>query len=261
MATKKVLKNLLFSIGGFRVSTRANEVTIDDARARVDAACYEDPGKFPEKGPYEPALKLSIYGTDAEAAILKLLSEMSEASSFMMLWESNILATPVAAIGSPVLMMDCSVFGGPMEAQRGALKRLQVDVESAGSQVYFNDLALSNVNQAVITAATTSTVQNPGVLGAGKELVWGVHLLDPPGFGGTVTSVLIELVSDVDGAFATPVVQDSVTLTEAPGAYFAILDGDTDPIPGETHWAVRITPTGTLPEVTAIAAFGLHDKA
>lgn len=261
---KLILQNLVFALDGDRISRNANSFTLPAGRVEVDTACYEDPGSATEKVTYESSLDMEVWGTQSELALLLMLEQDSRAVAFTVFQESDSLASPVAAPGSIAYFMDAKVTKVPMEAPRGGVKKAKPHLVSGGSRLFLGQVLHTNVGAAALgPTGGTPFISTPlpiGVLGAGKQLGWSFHIVNPPGLLGTTPLVTAELVSDNALAFTSPVVRASLTAIATTSGYVVVLDGDQTPFAGEDHWALKLTITGTGAEATVMSAIALMSK-
>jgi hypothetical protein len=257
---RQILRNLIFSLDGQLMSTAFNQFDVQLSRERLQRSCLFDVGKFTDKGDWEASVKMTDgYGTESEAKLIAGLSQDEEESDFLLLLRSNTKASPMDTPGNPALFMVCQTFAAPQKADRGQIKKISGEFEPGdGRQPNVGVTLYTSLRKipAPLTEAggvVTSLPQEIGELEAGWELALSVHCHSITGTG--IVSVLVELLSDVDDTFPSPTVQVSLPLNFtnqtpapvgtvlAPKAQTLVLDGDTDPVPSELAWAIRITVT------------------
>lgn len=260
---KRVNRPRVFTLGGYRISAAANEITENIKRELVEGACYEDPGSVNFKGPYSHEASLKGYGTEAEVRILEALAADPQ-THLLDLWQSDPEASPVAAVGDPALFFALQISELSLPRQKGAMNAWSFNAKSGGGYPYPGVVAYTNVGDTPLGAGTvTSTPINLGALAAGEILALLFQVVDPPGLTGTTPTVDADLESDALVGFASPVTQASITQvvpSGVPSSQLILIDGDVDPTPGELWWRLSITVAGTAPGATILAAICKRSK-
>lgn len=272
---RKILRNLPFSIDGHPISTGANKFEVNFGRERLPYRCYEEPGQFSDKGDWTATVSFEGYGIEAEGKLLQMLGDNEEdKSSFLLFLEGNTKNSPHSDPGEAALIMTCRTFEVSMPAEGGKIKQFTSQHENSdGTRPVIGKVLYTN--RAKTPAPLGAGVVTPddvtlGALVEGSEGVFTVHVTKISGTG-TVT-VLAEVLSDATG-FASPTVrhtfelftnEDPPTGTDVlgPKSQTIIIDGDDDPVAGETDWTIRFTVTdsGVDGQVEIMAAGAVVPK-
>lgn len=269
---KKVWRDTVFSIDGLRISIGANSVALNLSRVEVDSEMFEDMGDASEKGSYKQSLEISGAHSQAEHDLLVAMSvPTSPPVPFISFRDSSAAslaaggpAGPVVAQGTPCLFMDAKVFGVESTRAKNALVSYKAKLRSGGSYLFVGKVLYTNVGAAALTTAGGVVVTVPvlvGALGAGQLLAVAVAAVDPPGVPGTTPSCAVRLLHDAAVGFTTPISAHTFTPFTKPGGQMFTLDGDTNPLAGETYWALEFTPSGVGGQWTFMAGIDLITKS
>lgn len=251
---RDVLRNLSFALDGHPISAGANKFEVKIGRERLPWTCFEEPGRFSDKGDWEASVEHSGYGTEAEAKVMERLGRDEEDdTAFLLLLESDTKLSPHAAVGSAALFMTCRTFSVNLPSPAGKIREWSSShSNSDGSRPYVGKTIYTN--RAKTPAPLGAGVVTPApvtfpALVAGYLGVFTVHATKITGTG-TVT-LLAEVLSDTAG-FTTPLVRHTFPLFTnedpptggnilGPKSQTVVLDGDVTPLPGETQWTIRFT--------------------
>jgi hypothetical protein len=253
---RQILRNIVFSLDGQLMSTAFNDFQVTIGRERLPHSNLYHAGKFSDKGDLTASLNLREgYGTASQAKLFYLLNQDDQDADFLYLLRSNTKSSPADAPGNPALIMGGHVISASAPVVSGQIQRISGEMAPNGQPylgftLYTSLAAVDNP----ITAADSPVTSLPvelGELQEGYELTLSIHCHSITGTG--VVEVTVELLSDVDDTFASPTVQATLPLiftnedpapvgrVLAPKAQTLVINGDTDPVPSEPFWAVRIT--------------------
>ena len=257
---RQILRNLMFSLDGQLMSTGFSNFDANIGREPLPRQCYEEIGKFNDKGDWTANVKLiEGYGLESEAKIMQQLADDEEESDFLLALRSDTRNSPMDIPGNPALFMVCITTAAPQKAESGKHKRISGEFDPADGRqpnlgvMLFTSRAKVPDPLLETDSPVTSDPQELGELVEGFELAVTVHCHSITGTGDVTAEV--EVLSDVDDTFPTPTVQYTFPLiftntdpapggsVLAPKAQTVVLDGDVAPLPGETAWAIRITIT------------------
>ncbi|MEM7048908.1 MAG: hypothetical protein AAF604_04575 [Acidobacteriota bacterium] len=243
MATDKhVLKNVVFSLGGLRLSTAANSLTPNFEAPPVDASCFEDPANRYLKGPVGGSVTFSGGATCLveEQALDRLAAAEDPCEPLLILLNSG------GAVGSFAMFFEATAFKYQRSGQRGSLAEFSLECMAQGLP-YGGPVLYNNLGTPGLTASGVGAAIDLGrTLGPGEKLVVSLHVVNPPGVTGTSPTLDVELESDIGASFAAPVSRASFSqVLGEPAAEQIVLDGDTDPITPHTFYRPRFTVSGT----------------
>lgn len=268
MAQKDILRDRVFSLGGFRISQGSNKVSLTPSRVEVDAEMFETIGYASEKG--SNTLGFSIDGalSEAEAALITQLKDDSTKVPFIIYPTSTAAAlqagatpAPVVAQGDPAIFLDCVVTEVTIGVAKNALRSFTAKLRSGGSYLYPGVVMYTNVGDAALAADFVTVPINLGALVAGKNLGCAVSVIDPPGVLGTTPTAIVTLKHDTTSGFSSPVAAATFgTFTDVPTGQLISLDGDVTPLPGEIYWALDINLSGAGAAYTFMTAIALIPK-
>lgn len=253
-----IVRNLFFSLDGFIMSTSFNNFEVPLSRESLPLGALETIGNSSAKGDYISSARLiEGYGTETAARLLAHLADEQEATSLLVPLRSDTRNSPMDTPGNPAFFMICKTLEVPHKIEQGKVKRISGTFENSDGRQPNLGVMLITSRAKVPNPLTeadspvTSVAIEVGALVAGFELAGTVHCHGITGSG--IVTVLVEVLSDVDDTFATPVVQHTLPLlftnedpapggaVLAPKAQDFVLDGDVSPVPGELAWGVRFT--------------------
>lgn len=281
MAGDAIFRNLMISLDGFIVSTVFNNFELMLGRESLDLAALETIGHKSAKGDFTASAKLiEGWGTETEQRFMEQLANEEEETSLLVPLRSDTRNSPMDVAGNPAFFMIAKTTEVPHHVERGKVKRVSgTFMPSDGRQPNLGVMLITTRAKVPdpLTEAdspVTSDAVEVGELIEGFELAGTVHCHSIIGDGNV--TVLVEVLSDVDDTFATPTVQLTLSLlftnedpapvgaVLAPKAQSFVIDGDTDPVPGELAWGVRFTivddDVGSSGRVEISAAINLIPK-
>lgn len=254
----QILNHLMFSLDGQILSTGFNSFEVKIGRESLDLANLETIGHRTAKGDWLTSVSLKEgYGSEVEAKLMAQFADESEESSLFLPIRSDTRNSPMDIPGNPAVFFKCKLYGVPHDFSPGKVKRLGADMNPCDGRqpnigvVAFTSRAAIPDPLTELDSPVTSTPLEIGELIEGFELTGTVQCHSI--VGDDNVTVLVEVLSDVDDTFATPTVQYTLPLLFTnedpapvgsilePRAQDFVLDGDTDPVPGELAWALRIT--------------------
>lgn len=275
---RRVLRNLAFALDGHPISTGANKFEVKIGRERLPWECYEDEGKFCDKGDWLATVAMEGYGIEAEGKLLERLGQDAEDdTSFLLFLESNTSLSPMATPGQAALLMTCRTTDVSMPAAGGKIKQwLSQHTNSDGSRPFLPKVIYTNRGKIpapfVGASVVTPSPLTLPALGAGMIGIFSVHCTKIGGSAGGNITLLCELLSDTSG-FSSPLVRYTFPLFTSenppsggkilgPKSQTVILDGDLTPFPGETQWTIRFTAvdSGTGGQAEVMAAGTITNK-
>jgi hypothetical protein len=258
-SSKRVLHNLLFHFGGYRISREANRLLYTPQRSEQDVSGFEDETDQTAKGTH--ANKVEIAGVPTGELELELFTQLlASADRSLTACLRSGSAKGAAPVGSETLTLLVDVSGAPVGGDRNTPGSFTASLFT-NYQMYYGALLYNDVGGAGTTAAGAKAGYAAGALGAGQVLAWDIAVLEPPGIGGTGgPQATITLESDVDNTWAAPATRLSASVFAAPGSQLLTLDGDTDPVT-DTWWRINVTGlTGTDPVVYLLASLTITTK-
>jgi hypothetical protein len=255
---KHVLKNLLYALGGYRLSKDSNNFRVNFGAASQEASCYEDEADRHAKGTRNSPLSLSGYLTEREVYLISQLNDESTTLPFTVCLSS---ATSKPA-GTFAIVGGVQLFNLDVGGDRGVVApfsgELQPDEQFHGFAA--GQLLYNNVGGAALAATGNGTGLNLGAIGAGKVGIFAFHVVDPPGIEGTTPTLDGIVASDADNTWASPITRVTFAqVTTVPGGQLAVIDGDATPIT-DAWWRAGFTVGGTDPEYTVLMAAAILDK-
>lgn len=253
---KDILKNKKFAFGGYRFSSAANSFNVNPEAPAVDVSAFEDPANRYRKGPLDSRITMS--GGVTSAAEVRVVTSLADADDIC---EPFTLCAEDGSLDSVALLLEAEAFNWQRQGQRGSLMEFSADIMGQGD-IYPGKVLYNNVGGTVISATGVGTGINlGGTLGAGQVLVASLHVLTPPGIGGTTPTLDVVVESDADAGFAAPVTRLTFAqVTTTPGGQLLLRDGDTDPVTPHTWYRPNFTVSGTSVEYTVIMAIAIATK-
>lgn len=236
---KLIFKNIVACLGEYRISARANQVTIDASRPAVDASALDDKGDRTLKGTFAPQVGFSGHSSSTlDQVALQEIESASGTVPFTALLKPAAVAGDVAAFGS-VMGLSYQV-GGP----RGETSKFTLGLAFDGGWIYFGTCLENQIYGSGFSAgANNGSWVQLTVPSATEEVVAAWHLPDPPGVttgGGETYDGHIEVASDGSGTGAETILTFS-QLTAA-GSELKRVAG-AGPA-GKDFYRSVITPTG-----------------
>ena len=254
---KHVLKNLLYALGGYRLSKDSNQFRIAFGAASQEASCFEDLADRHAKGTRNPTLSVSGYLTEREVYLISQLDGETTLPFTVVL--SSAASKPA---GTFAILGGCQLFNLQVGGDRGVVAPLSGELMPdeqfhgfAAGQLLYN-----NVGGTVISATVDGAGVNLGAIGAGQVGIFAFHVVDPPGIEGTTPTLDTILESDVDDTWAGAETRGTFSqVTTTPTGQLIVIDGDVTPIT-DTWWRPGFTVGGTDPEYTVLMAAAIVDK-
>lgn len=276
-----IFRNMMISLDGFIMSTTFNNFELTLNRESLPLDALETIGKKSAKGDYISGARLiEGWGTETEQRLMAHLADEVEATSLLVPLRSDTRNSPMDVPGNPAFFAIVKTSEVPHHVEQGKVKRVSgTFMPSDGRQPNLGVMLITSRAKTPdpLTEAdspVTSTAIEVGEVIAGFELAGTVHCHSITGVG--IVTVLVEVLSDVDDTFASPLVRLTLPLlftnedpapsgrVLAPKAQDFVIDGDLTPFPSELAWGVRFTivdgDAGNSGKVEISAAINLVPK-
>jgi len=257
IADRKVLKDLLYAFGGFRLSKDSNQFSVGFSRNSLDGSGYEDPADRVVPGTRKSTMPFSGFLSAREVYLITMLNDEAQQ------WPLTLCLTTTKVAGDAAILGVGTICDLQVGGNRGVVapfsSTLYTDEQFHG--FVLGQLLYNNVGAAAIgSGVTNGTGLNLGALGAGQVAIFTFNVVDPPGITGTTPTLNTLVESATSGAFSSPITRATFTqVTTTPTGYVAVIDGDVTPVT-DTWWRAKHTAAGTTPGYTVLMGAAIVSK-
>lgn len=263
---KKTLYNLLFALGGRRISRDANAFSVPQSRGEVDSSCFEDAIDQILKSTFTSSASFSGGNcTDLEVKALAALAEDTTPETLIVAMGGDAATVKLLegqGVGTFAVFASGWLTNFTSTGNKGELYGFETEFKPT-TRINSGLLLMNDAGTAGTTATGNGTAVELGAVTAAQQAIFALSALDYPAHAGAVEfDAVIE--SDVDATFASPVQRGAFSHFDAaasageipvPGAELVTVDGPVT----DTFWRIRIsTFAGT--SVHLLGAGAIHAK-